>query len=144
VKKILFILSVILILLFILVVPVAAQAVGNPPALASPPVTPELIAAVAGVVLSLLFSYVPGLNAKFAALDPVYKRLIMLLLLLITAAGIYGLNCGGVIQTGLACGREGISQIVWYFILSSIANQTSYQLSPPTQGVIAAKAGPTK
>ena len=41
-------------------------------------VSSELIVSIAGVVLSLLFSYIPGLRTWFAALVTETKQLIML------------------------------------------------------------------
>ena len=46
-------------------------------------VTPEFLAAVAGVVLSLAFSYVPGLRDWYEALAGEFKRLIMAGVLLV-------------------------------------------------------------
>jgi len=55
--------------------------------------TAQLLSAIAGVVLSLAFSYIPGLNTKFAALDVQYKKLSMLGLLALVAAAVFGLTC---------------------------------------------------
>lgn len=91
--------------------------------------TPDWLAMVAGVVLSLLFSYVPGLSTKFQSLDPTYKRLIMLALLLVVAVGVFGLSCAGVIS-GVLCDRNGVVAVVEAFVLAAMANQAMYQLSP--------------
>lgn len=101
-------------------------------------VTPELISSIAGIILSLLFSYVPGLNAKFAALEPIYKRLAMLVLLFLTAAGIFGLSCAKLIDA-VTCDQEGIWGLIGLFIMAAIANQTTYMLSPEAPAVRAAK-----
>ena len=39
---------------------------------------PEVLSAAAGVLLSLAFSYLPGLNGWFSSLDGTHKRLVML------------------------------------------------------------------
>jgi len=68
-KKIGFSIAIVLILLMILAVPVFAASTSQEVA----PVvelTPALLGGIAGVVLSLVFSYIPGLNVKFAALQP--------------------------------------------------------------------------
>ncbi len=101
--------------------------------------TPDLLAAIAGVILSLAFSYIPGLNTKFAALDETWKRLVMLVLLLITAGTIFGLGCASIIQPGLTCDKSGLTQLIWIFILAAMANQTAYKLTPQTKTVKAAK-----
>lgn len=52
-------------------------------------VTPEILSAIAGTILSLVFSYIGGLNVKFAALAPENKRLIMAGILLTVSAAIF-------------------------------------------------------
>jgi hypothetical protein len=55
----------------------------------------ELLFAVAGALISLLCSYVPGLSEWYAALDGTRKRLGMLAALCAVAAAILGLSCLG-------------------------------------------------
>lgn len=100
--------------------------------------TPDLLALVAGVILSLAFSYVPGLNTKFAVLDPIYKRLIMLVLLLITAGGVYGLSCAGLLSY-VTCDQGGAWLLLGIFIRAAVANQSAYLLSPEAPSVFAAR-----
>ena len=56
--------------------------------------TSESLASLAGILLSLVFSYVPGLNTRFDGLEPIYKRLVMLAALLV-ATGIIVIALGG-------------------------------------------------
>lgn len=102
-------------------------------------VTPAVLAAIAGALLSLLFSYVPGLNTKFASLEDTSKKLIMAGLLLVVAATLFGLSCGAILQTGLTCDRLGVIQLVYMFVLAIVANQGVFQLTPQTKAVKAAK-----
>lgn len=89
----------------------------------------ELLAAVSGVVLSLAFSYIPGLRGWFDNLKPDYKRLTMLGVLLLSAAGAYGLACIG--RYGVVtCDVDGIWQLVEVFIYAAVANQSAYALTP--------------
>jgi hypothetical protein len=100
--------------------------------------TADGLALYAGVVLSLLFSYVPGLNTWFAGLEAIYKRLIMLGLLLLTAGVIYGIAClgwGGWFGLALTCDKKGLVELVQAFILAMIANQAAYQITPQTAAV---------
>lgn len=92
-------------------------------------ITPEWLALVAGAVLSLLFSYVPGLSNWYAALDGTRKRLLMAGLLLVVAAGAFGLGCAGVLA-GVDCSRNGAINIVYAYILALMANQSTYAISP--------------
>lgn len=102
-------------------------------------VSPELLTLVAGVILSLLFSYVPGVNTWYAAQSDEYKKLFMLILLAVTAGGIFALACGGVLPElfGLAvtCDQTGALGLVQAFLYALIANQSAYKLTPQTRAV---------
>jgi hypothetical protein len=139
-KKIGFTLAIALILVVVTVFPVFAQPIQKQSAIPTVQLTPDFLAAVAGVILSLAFSYIPGLNTGYAGLDPTKKRLIMLALLFLAAWGIYGLGCGGILSAGITCDRQGAIQVIWMFVLAAIANQSTYQLSPLPSAVTAAKA----
>ena len=89
----------------------------------------ELLIVIAGVVLSLLFSYVPGLKDWFDPLWPNQKRFVMLGALLVSAGGIFALACFGKYDL-VSCDAAGAWNLLEYFILAAIANQTAYQLSP--------------
>lgn len=100
--------------------------------------TAEGLALISGTILSLLFSYVPGLNTKFASFDREKKRLIMLGLLAVCALAIYGLACGGfAVDLGIAvtCDRAGAMALIQAFILAVIANQGTYSISPDAPAV---------
>jgi hypothetical protein len=100
--------------------------------------TPELLVSIAGIILSLAFSYIPGLAGKFAGLESVYKRLITLGLALVAAAGVFGLSCAGLIDS-VTCDQDGAWGLLQLFIYAAIANQAAYTLSPETQVVQDAK-----
>lgn len=92
--------------------------------------TAELLASITGIVVSLLFSYVPGLSDWFDGLQSNIKRLIMLAALFLTAAGIFGLACTGLFNIDVACNVSGAIGMLELFILAAIGNQTAYALSP--------------
>lgn len=89
--------------------------------------TSERLAEFAGIVLSLAFSYVPGLREKYDALDGIYKRLIMGGALLVVAAGVFGLSCAGIIGD-VVCSEAGAIGLARVFIAALIANQATYLL----------------
>ena len=91
--------------------------------------SPETLAMIAGVILSLIFSYIPGARNWFDQYAPEAKRLIMLTLLAIVAGSSYGLACAGIL-TGIACTVPGAIDVVWTLILAVIANQAAYSISP--------------
>jgi hypothetical protein len=97
------------------------------------------LAGIAGVILSLVFSYVPGAKDWFAKLDGTKKRLFMLGALLVSSLVVVGLVCSGFGQDfGLAvvCDRSGLVRVVSAFFFAAIANQTTYALSPKATPVI--------
>lgn len=91
--------------------------------------TAELLTAIAGILLSLAFSYLPGLSDGFAKLDPTRKRLIMAGLLVLVSVGTFGLSCAGVINDA-ACTQAGAWALVSTFITALVANQATYSISP--------------
>jgi hypothetical protein len=98
--------------------------------------TSDLLVSVAGVVLSLLFSYLPGLSAWYGELAGDKKRLIMLCMLALVAGGMFALDCGGLLVkiapdvAGMCTAADGWVQVVRAFVLAMIANQSAYAISP--------------
>lgn len=90
--------------------------------------TPEQLSATAGIVLSLTFSYVPGLAPWYDKLTPTPKRLLMLGLLLAVAIGSLLWSCRTAVT--VACVGLGWEAYLTAFIYAAIANQTAYALSP--------------
>lgn len=104
--------------------------------------SPELLSSVAGIVLSLVFSYVPGLNVRFAALRQEVKRLIMAGLLLLVAGAVFGLACtswGAAWGVSVSCDQAGIQTLIAAFVAALIANQAAYSITPLPDAVKAAR-----
>jgi len=97
--------------------------------------TANELSALAGIVLSLAFSYIPKANTWFAALAAEYKRLIMLGVLLATALAVYGISCAGWFATGITCDQAGITALVQAFIAALVANQATYLITPQPSAV---------
>ena len=55
--------------------------------------TSDQLSAIAGVALSLLLAYVPGLNEWFGSLTPIRKRMVLAACLLAAAGGSLVLAC---------------------------------------------------
>lgn len=92
----------------------------------------DTLSLIAGAVLSLAFSYVPGLSGKFDQLAAEYKRLVMLGLVVLTAGVVYGLACAdlaGELGLAVACDKAGAVSLVRAVILAMIANQGVYSLT---------------
>ena len=95
--------------------------------------TAETLSLSAGIVLSLLFSYIPGANTWFGKQTGVYKRLIMLGLLAVTSAVTFGIACLGWGETfgiSFVCEMAGAVELFKVFALAAIANQTTFLISP--------------
>lgn len=111
-------------------------------------ITPEVLTAIAGVVLSLLFSYVPGLNVWFDSLgagkgpdgadEDTPKQLFMAGLLLVVCLAIFGLSCWGV-MAAVSCDRPGLIGLVWVYILALMSNQGIHRISPKAGAVLEAR-----
>ena len=98
----------------------------------------ESLALISGVVLSLLFSYIPGLNVKYAELGSEVKRLIMAGLLLVVAGSAYSLSCAGwgaSFGVEITCDLAGSLGLVRVFVWALIANQGAYSITPQTNAV---------
>lgn len=103
-------------------------------------ISAEFLTAAGGVLLSLGFSYIPGLQARFDRLDGAHKRLVMLGLLALASLGVFGLAClqwGNVENTlqaldiqGVACSQAGALGLARSFVLAVIANQVTFLISP--------------
>ena len=92
--------------------------------------TAEMLASTAGIVLSLLFSYVPKFEGWYDALASNVKKLIMLGALLVTAIGVFAVGCSGMFDVQVSCDVVGALGLFKLFIVAAIANQATYKLSP--------------
>lgn len=95
--------------------------------------TDVILTGTAGVVLSVLFEYVPGLSEWYNKLKDNSQRLIMLGLLVLTAAVIFGLNCagwfGGKIPA-VSCSDKGLQDLIWLLVVAVAANQGTHKILP--------------
>ena len=92
-------------------------------------ISPEMIAGIAGAVLSLVFSFVAGLNTKYAALPSETKSAIMAGVLLVVSIALFSLQCGQILVTNITCDKNGVIQLVWMFVVSVMGNQGTYGLT---------------
>jgi hypothetical protein len=95
--------------------------------------SPEELSAAAGVILSLSFSYIPGLHERYACLSPTQKRLVMLGLLAAAALGAVGLSCyGGSLGAPqpIECSQAGVWGVLKALLAAVIANQSAFAVSP--------------
>lgn len=100
--------------------------------------SPELITGAAGILVSLIFTYVPGLRVKYASLATEYKSLIMLGALALVSGFIVLSSCLDW-WVFIECSKNGFLKLVEVFILSLVANQAAYVVAPQPGDVRAAK-----
>jgi len=105
------------------------------------------LSSIAGVILSLAMSYIPGLSDWYNRFDSTKKSGIMALLLLIVTLGVFGLACGKVLAGAtITCDKAGALSLIEAFIAALIANQATFVLSPrksdPTRQIVARPTAP--
>jgi len=95
--------------------------------------TPEVLAGGAGILVSLACSYIPGLAPRWDAVATEMKRLIMLGLMVLISAAVYGAACAGwatYLGVSMTCDTPGLFGLLKILALAAIANQGIYGLSP--------------
>ena len=86
------------------------------------------LSAIAGALLSIVMEYVPGVASRYEALTAVQKRLTMLLLLVGTAAALYGLSCADLVLY-VECSVKGIWELLGMIGLAIGVNQGTHLLT---------------
>jgi len=95
-------------------------------------ISPEWIAGIAGAILPLIFSYIPGLKHLWEKLPGVYKRISMLVMLVIVTGAAYGVACVGwapILGLEINCDREGALTLINALLLAIMANQSVYEIT---------------
>ena len=83
--------------------------------------------AVAGVVVSLFFKYVPGVSVWYENLTSQQKELFMLGALVVVIAGAFGLSCAGWEQF-YTCDQIGLKEAVYALVGAVVGNQGAYEM----------------
>lgn len=91
--------------------------------------TPETISYIAGVVLSLLFAYLPGVKVWYNAQPTEKKALVMLIALAAASAGAFGISCLGWFSVPVTCDKAGALSLLELFVKAAIANQATFLLA---------------
>ena len=88
----------------------------------------QMIVMGAGALLSLLFAYVPKLNSWYEQKDSQTKQLVMLVCLVVVAAGMAGASCAGInLSVSLpVCDQGGLTALVEAFVLATLGNVATY------------------
>ena len=96
--------------------------------------TNDELVAVVGIVVSLAFSYFPGLESWFGGQTPNVKRLLQLAVAVVVSGAVFGLGCAGIVD-GFVCTWAGALDAARLLVVFMIANQTAYAVSPRKVGI---------
>lgn len=88
----------------------------------------EQLAGLAGLVLSLGFSYIPGLRQWFDEKASDTKQAIMGLCLIVVALVVFGLSCAGVFDS-VVCSQSGFFGFLGVLVNALVANQGVYLIT---------------
>ena len=92
--------------------------------------SPEQIAAVAGVIISLLLEYLPWFSKWYNNLEDNMQRLIVLGAGFVVVGGAFGLGCAGLLGSYWLCTTAGAWEAVLAFIAYLMASQATYLVLP--------------
>jgi succinate dehydrogenase hydrophobic anchor subunit len=84
--------------------------------------------ALAGILLSLFFTYFPGASTWYEKLTAQAKSIWMLVFLLVACAVLFAAGCLGY-SAQVACNLEGIKSLFAMFVAAAVANQSTYLLT---------------
>lgn len=92
--------------------------------------TPEFLTSAAGILLNVIFTYIPGATDWFERLKPPHKALFMLGLSVVIAGVVYGANCygwaGGLGLPEAACTQTGLVELARLLAITFASNQVAY------------------
>lgn len=101
--------------------------------------TAQGLVAIASVLLSVLFTYVPGMNEWYAGMQKTHKQLLMGGLLVLTTGFIMLSSCMEW-WTWVECDKQGVLDMLATLALAIAANQGTHQITPEPQAVRTAKS----
>ncbi len=107
--------------------------------------TSTSLVAIAAAALSLIFSYLPGLNTWYAGKSDTFKKLFQVLWLAIVTLGVFGVGCVPAFASKLpfppvACTTAGALDLAYLFIVAIVTNQATFLISPKAGAVKIVKA----
>lgn len=91
--------------------------------------TSDILSAAGGILLSLIFSYAPGVRPWYGTLDAQQKALVNLGSVIVIAVGVFALGCFGIIDGLVQCKVAGVKELISAIIAVAISNQAAYGLT---------------
>lgn len=102
--------------------------------------TAAVLTGMAGALLSLVFSYVPGIRERFEVLTGTQKRGVMALFLLLTSVTVYGLSCFSPFVL-VECSEAGVWDLLLVLGAALMANQSTFSMTPKMNGGVKKENG---
>lgn len=94
-----------------------------------PPITPDLLSALLGILFSLILSYLPGVRERYDALKPNYKRMYAGLGIVAIGFGVGIMSCAQWADW-VICDRPGLMGLASNIIWALMSNQATFMISP--------------
>lgn len=89
----------------------------------------NILAGAAGILLSLICAYVPGIKQRYNKLDAQHKALVMLGLLVLVTLGAFGLSCVKWFDLPITCNQTGAESLIIALVVSLITNQSTFMIA---------------
>jgi len=94
-------------------------------------VTPESLTMILAGLLAVIFDWFPGLSPWYGALSRLKKQQMMIILLALIVSAVFAGTCAGWFETGFACSRQSLPQLLQYVLAAAGANQAVHLLTRP-------------
>lgn len=93
-------------------------------------VTPDWIAAAAGMLFSLAFAYLPGVKQAYGSLTDEWKAATMGIVLILIAIASFAVGCAGLFpELQVTCDRPGAVGVFTALVAALMANQGTFMLA---------------
>lgn len=101
----------------------------------------ELISAGVGILLSLVFSFIPPVATWYYGINKEWRGLVMVGFTVLATLGIFGLSCSGLFNW-VACTADGAKDLLRAFLILLGSNQIVYMVTPesPTKTTMQSSA----
>lgn len=93
--------------------------------------TPENLSIILAGLLAYAFDWFPGLAPWFDKLSILKKKQLVIVILLGVVGVIFAGSCYGLFETGYACTKESIPELVKIILVAASANQAVHFLTKP-------------
>ena len=93
--------------------------------------TTVVLGGLAGAILSLLFEWFPGLSGWYGKQEPIVKRGVMAVALVLASVVVFALACAGFLEAfnwTLSCDTDGLAKLMGLLFAALAVNQPFHAL----------------